>query len=971
MAADVDIARLGPGTGSLPPRSRLRTDAPEQSLDGAWSFRLSRSLRSAPDGWHLDVSDQNAPGWERIPVPGHWNLCGFALPAYSNVQMPFPVDPPHPPDENQIGDYRLVFDLDPAVRAHRRHVLRFDGIESAAEIWLNGVPVGTTRGSRLTHEFDVSAVVRERDNVLAVRVAQFSDATYIENQDMWWLPGIFRSVTLLARPDGGIDDVHVIADYDHVSGRGRLHAEVTAGQSARLRIGSLGVDVELPPRAGIDIDIDAVRPWSAERPELYEATVSTSTETVSLRLGFRRVAVADAVLTVNGAPIMLRGVNRHEHHPERGRVFDRDAARAELLLMKRHNINAIRTSHYPPHPDTLDLFDELGFWVIDECDLESHGFEHVEWFDNPSANPAWREAYLDRMRRTVHRDKNHVSVIMWSLGNEAYEGENMEAMASWTRTVDPSRLIHYEGDRKSRYVDVYSRMYATHAEVEQIGEESLAPPPWDADADEMHRLSLPFLQCEFAHAMGTGPGGLDEYWDLFERYPRLAGGFVWEWAEQALAVIDEGERRFRYGGDFGERVHDGSFVLDGLVDADRTPRPGLMHYAAVIAPVKIAIDPLRSRITVENRFDFVDLVDEVRLRWYRSIDGAIVDRGELAVPTCAPRERAQIPLPAGAATRRTAATADVVTVEAVTAENRPWAPAGHCVSSADDVRLATPAAPVAPAGTPLALRFADPSGTLVGLGDLPLDGISVGFWRAPTDNDLDIGDDEPDLPSLAARWREAGVDRAMTRVRSLHVGDEHAHLSSRTGTPIRNSAVDAELRWSAVSERAVRLDARLEPVGTWTDPWARLGLDLVVDSEPLGVRFAGRGPVPSYPDLQAAARFGWYELGLDELVVPHVVPQESGSRLGVVDATVVTAAGSLRVRTLSTPFALTVSPFDRLDVAAATHDWKLRPDGRTHISIDLAQSGVGTATCGPGILPRYRLTARPLSISLLLEHTLD
>lgn len=963
----MEIATTSPGSGTTAPRARLRSDAPSQSLDGRWRFRVSPSLRAAPEDWRVADAD----GWGVVDVPGHWNLQGYGSPAYSNVQMPFPVDPPHPPDVNPIGDYRLDFAASDEVIAHRRRILRFDGIESAAEVWLNDVLLGTTRGSRLTHEFDVSDVLVPGTNRLAVRVAQFSDATYLENQDMWWLPGIFRSVTILARPDGGVDDVFVRADYDADTGAGTLDVSVRVDgeAAARIVIPELGIDAP----AADTLRIAGVEPWTAEQPRLYDAEVRTQAEVVALRIGFRRVEVRDTQLLVNGAPIMLRGVNRHEHRPRHGRVYDADVARDELLLMKRHNINAVRTSHYPPHPDVLDLFDELGFWVIDECDLETHGFEHVDWRRNPSADPAWRDAFLDRIRRTVHRDKNHPSVIMWSLGNESHVGANLEEMARWAKTADPTRLIHYEGDRASRYVDVYSRMYATHDEVRAIGEEALVPAPFDATPAEVRRRTLPFLQCEFAHAMGTGPGGLQEYWDLFETFPRHAGGFVWEWLEHGIAVDGpDGTSRTLYGGDFGEDVHDGNFVIDGLVDADRNPRPGLLHYAAVIAPIVVGIDGARTRVRLENRYDFRDLAD-VALRWTRTVDGEVVASGTLPTPACGPRSAAMVDLPDECRTDAAARVADALTVEAVSAAASAWAEAGHVIASGQDVRDGRPVAP-APAAVAAtadvvgAARFDRTGGGLQSLGGLAIAGPTVGVWRAPTDNDRDIGDDELDLPSYAERWRAAGMDRTVTRLVDALTEGGAVTVRTRTGTPILDSAVDARLRWTALEGGAVRLDAELEPHGTWITEWARIGLDFVLASAPVGVDLAGYGPMPSYPDLRAAARFGWWHLDADELTVDHVRPQESGSRIGVREAEIATEAGTLHVSSLDAPFALTVSRHSRRSLAGAAHNWELTPDGQTHVTIDLAQSGVGTATCGPGVLPRYRLPARPAAISLILRH---
>ncbi|HEY0186349.1 MAG TPA: glycoside hydrolase family 2 TIM barrel-domain containing protein [Cellulomonas sp.] len=995
----MDIARPGPGTGALAPRARLRTDAPEQSLDGTWSFRVSPSPRHAPDdGWEVAERLDPSDGWTTIPVPSHWVLEGHGAPAYSNVQFPFPVDPPFPPEDNPVGDHRLTFDVDADLLpwvgpqgadaiAGGRALLRFDGVESAAEITLNGTWVGSTRGSRLTHEFDVTALLRPHGNRLAVRVAQFSDASYLEDQDMWWLPGIFRSVTLLAAPSGGVPDVWVRADLDPQTGLGSLTvtARTDAPGGAVLRVPELGVQA---PADGV-IPVGAVEPWSAEHPRLYEATVSTPTETVRLRLGFRRVEVRAAVLLVNGAPIRLAGVNRHEHHPERGRVHDLAWARAELLAMKQHNINAIRTSHYPPHPELLELTDELGFWVILENDLETHGFELEGWQRNPSDDPVWREAYLDRIARTVHRDKNHASIVMWSLGNEAGTGCNLEATARWVHAFDPSRLVHYEGDPQSTYVDVYSQMYAPPDEVEAIGGELAVPPGEDVTAAQLHRRTLPYLQCEYAHAMGHGPGGLVEYEEIFDRYPRIAGAFVWEWVEHGLAVVDEsGRRTLTYGGDHGERVHDGNFVIDGLVSPDREPRPALLDVKAVMAPVRLRPTLVRDRVAVENRYDALDL-SHVRLSWSRTVDGTVVASGDLPVPELGPRSSADVALPDAAGDPVPSRVADVLTVLAVLADDAPWAAAGHELAFGEDVRVGRPVVPpTVPVlrgtdGWSAGPALLDPlTGDLLTLGGVAAQGPTVGLWRAPTDNDRARAWAEADLPSWSERWEQAGLDRAVRRVLDVAERDGALVVRTRTAGPMHAAAIDATWTWRAVSPTAVLLDVDLEPVGRWEVPLARLGIDLVLDAAPLGLRVAGRGPQPSAPDTGAGARTGWHQLDADALLVPHVRPQEQAARPGTLAAVLRTAAGTLGIdvvggdplhpRAPGGPgLAVTVLPLDRADLAAARHAHEVRADGRSHVSLDLGQSGVGTATCGPGVLPRYVLHARPASVRLLLTVDLD
>lgn len=495
--------------------------------------------------------------------------------------------------------------------------------------------------------------------------------------------------------------------------------------------------------------------------------------------------------------------------------------------------------------------------------------------------------------------------------------------------------------------------------------EGLEPAAAGLDAAHARRLTLPFIQCEFVHAMGTGPGGMQEYWDLFEQYPRLAGGFVWEWVEQGIAVTgDDGVRRIMIGGDFGEKVHDGNFVIDGLVSPDREPRPGLIHYAATIAQVQIRVDASRVTATIENRFDHVDLAG-VALVAERIVDGETVARIALDTPQVAPRHAAEIALPAELSDPRESAVADVVTVRALTAHDASWAEAGHEISSGQDVRLAAPATPVPADGS---VDVSTGSGELASVGGLAIEsGPSVGIWRAPTDNDWGRLHGEEDPTPYAERWRRGGYDRTVSRVVSSATEGASLHLHTRTGVPILDAAIDARMTWTPLEGGSVRLDLEIEPDGSWPVEWARLGLDFVIDAAPTGLEFVGDGPVTAYPDMRAAARFGWWSLAADEITVDSITPQESGARQGVIDATVGTEVGSLRIRALDEPFALTVSPHSRDELAAKTHNWELEADGKTHVSIDLLQSGVGTASCGPGALPRYRAAARAIRTSLILE----
>lgn len=654
-----------PGRGArVVPRSWLHSDAPRLSLDGTWRFRLSPTA-DLPDDVAEPALDDT--GWDELPVPAHWVLHGdgaHGRPIYTNVQFPFPVDPPHVPDENPTGDYRRRFELPEGWPTDARIVLRFDGVESLYRVWLNGAEVGVATGSRLAQEFDVTGLVRPGTNLVAVRVHQWSPASYLEDQDQWWLPGIFRDVTLVARPVDGLEDVWLRTGW--ADGAGWIDPELSAADAAfpvTLRIPSLGLETTW---AGPDdvgrVDVGSVEPWTAEAPRLHDATVEAAGETVSLRLGFRTVEIRGDRFLVNGERVVFHGMNRHEAHPVRGRVFDERHAREDLARMKRFNVNAIRTSHYPPHPRLLDLADELGFWVILECDLETHGFEKSGWIGNPSDDPAWRDAYLDRIERTVERDKNHPSIVMWSLGNESGTGANLAAMSAWVHARDTGRPVHYEGDYSGEYTDVYSRMYASVPETEQIGTDgSTAPLLNCTPAQGARQRTKPFLLCEYAHAMGNGPGALDQYEALVDAHPRLHGGFVWEWRDHGILTRTAGGTPFyAYGGDFGEVVHDGNFVMDGMVLSDDTPTPGLYEFAAVAAPVRFAFDG-RGGVTVDNRRHSADTGD-LRFDWRVEHDGRTVASGVLAVP----------PIPAGSSEQVTlpdipvAADAETwVTVEAV------------------------------------------------------------------------------------------------------------------------------------------------------------------------------------------------------------------------------------------------------------------------------------------------------------------
>ncbi|GAA1550672.1 glycoside hydrolase family 2 TIM barrel-domain containing protein [Kribbella sancticallisti] len=959
---------LVPGTGRREPRAWLRSSAPVISLNGSWRFKLSAGPSEAP----VDVMSPTAADndWDELVVPGHWVLQGYDRPRYTNTAFPFPIDPPRTPAANPTGDHRRWFDL-PADWPAGRAVLRFEGVDSCFKVWLNGAELGTSKGSRLPSEFEAGPHLRPGRNLLTVRVHQWSSGSYLEDQDMWWLPGIFRDVTLRSHPADGIDDVFVHAGFDHVTGAGELRVDCVTtdpAYGARVLVPELGLD--LAP--GESVAIPAVEPWSAEVPRLYEATVVAPGETVELRIGFRTIKLEDGLLTVNGRPILFRGVNRHEHDEYRGRAVSTETMRQDLVLMKQHNINAVRTAHYPPHPAFLDLCDELGLWVIDECDLETHGFIYTDWQGNPADDPAWAPMMLDRMQRMVERDKNHPSIVVWSLGNESHRGRNFGDLAAWTRDRDPDRPLFYERDRSYEFSDFYSLMYTPLEELERIGSRTEEVPAETAEDPELEarRRALPFVLCEYAHAMGNGPGGLADYQRVFEKYPRLQGGFVWEWIDHGLLL--PGATDHVYGGDFGEKIHGSNFCVDGLLFPDRTPSPGLTEYKKVIEPVRVTgPDPLR----IENRQDFATL-DHLEFTWIEEVEGEEVAAGTLTVPTIQPGASAEVPLPGGLVG---GGGERWLTVRAILAKDEPWAAAGHEVAWGQfELPRSASVVPDASQRTVAAghdrIRlgpgvFDLRSGLLVELGGLSVEGPRLDLWRAPTDNDNGQGGNN----DVVSEWRAAGLDRLEHRVDAVEVGERELVVRSRVAPDGLGLGVRTTYRWTAAGE-TLRLSVDVEPDGGWDGPggtikpvcgsWPRLGVRMALPALIDRVRWFGGGPGEAYADSRQASRVGRYSATVDELQTPYVVPQENGARIDVRWAELADAEGN-GVRVDGAPvFQLTARRWTAEDLERARHRGDLVARDRVYLNLDLAQNGLGSASCGPRALPQYVLAPGPQSFAV-------
>ncbi|PJJ70735.1 beta-galactosidase [Diaminobutyricimonas aerilata] len=964
-----------PGEGREPARADAVTDAVVLSLNGTWRIRLSPTAAGTGDGFadpDLDASD-----WDEIRVPSHWVLEDVTVPwaaeprmsaprrdehgpLYTNTAFPFPIDPPHVPDENPTGDYRLVFEL-PAEWPAGRTLLRFQGVDSCALVHLNGERLGWSTGSRLPFEFDVTAHLRPGRNVLAVRVHRWSAGSYLEDQDMWWLPGIFRDVELLARPAGGADDHVVRADFDPLWHSGTLRVDASA--PGVVRVPELGVEVP----TGVDIRVGEVEPWSAETPRLYRGTLTAGDEVVQLAIGFRTVSIDGGRMLVNGAPVLLRGVNRHEHDPERGRALDVETMRRDIVMMKRANVNAVRTSHYPPHPEFVRLCDEYGLWVVEECDLETHGFIYAGWEGNPPTEPVWHEAMLDRVRRMVERDKNSPSVIVWSLANESWRGDGWRVLREWIRDRNPSRPVLYERDPSYRDSDFYSLMYPSLDALEAIGHREEPRPDDVTDDEDARRRSLPFLLAEYAHAMGNGPGSLDEYQRILESSDRFCGGFVWEWIDHGFtARTDDGTPFTMHGGDVDYRPNGGRYCLDGLLFADRTPSPGYAELAAAFAPVGITFT--RGSVVLANKHDAIGL-GHLAFSWRLERDGALVDSGDLAVAAVPPRSQISVPLPAF----DTDDSAEWwVTVSATLATDTVWADAGHEVAfaqhrlSAPTPALAGPRRPLRTDGSGVRIGpavFDSTSGRMLELGGIRFDGPLLDVWRAPTENDRGQGGRN----DLVRVWKATGIDRMTHRIRSLSVGDDALEVRVRSSPATQPFALGSTFTWWSDGDGdELVLDLAVEFEGAWHDtPYGhhdvtlpRLGLRLGLDRAFDAVEWFGLGPGEAYVDSRTAARLGRFGSSVDELQTPYPVPQENGTRLEVRELTLRSADRSLVV-TADRPFGFAARRWTAETLEQARHPHDLRDSGRIHLTLDLAHRGVGSASVGPALPERYAVSREP------------
>lgn len=981
-------------------------------LNGEWNFKMAERPENVTPADVAAETDRS--GLARVEVPGNWTLQGYGHPHYTNVGMPFPDEPPFVPGENPTGIYSREFTV-PDSWNGRRIVIHFGGAESVLYVYVNGLPVGLSKDSRLPSEFDITEFVKQGEtNLLVAVVVKWSDASFIEDQDQWWMGGLHREVYLYSTAPVHIADFFAngTLEKNYVDGRLKLSAKAgfprqpeegwsfeaqlfdpkgkavfKKALKAVIPAGNHGEVGRL--HAIFDEPVPKPKLWSAELPRLHTVVLSLknpdgeTVESTAARIGFRSVEVKDRTLLVNGKRVFIKGVNRHDHHDTKGKALDRETLRKDALTIKQFNFNAVRTSHYPNDPYWLDLCDEIGFFVIDETNLESHDYFNQITHDNRYAS-----AFLERAKRMVLRDKNHPSIILWSLGNESGYGPNHDAMAGWIRGFDSSRPLHYEPavwaehptkkpskypfDHGYRATDIVCPMYPA---IEIITK-------WAADKSHPDR-TRPLIMCEYSHAMGNSNGSLADYWDAFEKYPGLQGGFIWEWIDHGIKQkTADGREYWAYGGDFGDVPNDLNFVCDGLVWPDRTPHPGIYEFKHLAQPVQVThYNAKKGKLTIRNKQDF-DSLEWVRGEWELKANGRPLAKGKLPALKIAAQksEKLKLKLPG---VKVNPGEEVFLNFRFTAAAATPWCKAGHEVAW-DQVAVPMKAASSAKAARraaakpePLSLAR-DGAVVTVENKDLRLvasmeggiiesfqwrghelfaSGPKLQVWRGPTDNDGIKGRPEEEWRQLS-KWRKQGLDKLAVSLASAKaacnkdgtVTLSFEHIGSCAAS---ENAVKHQQRYTIAADGSIAVQNTFVVDKAIPDV-PRLGVVLALKPGLEKLKWFGRGPFDNYGDRKRAAMVDLYESTVNEQYVPYIMPQEHGNHTDVRWLSLMNHGAGLKVEA-DGPLEFSASHYTAHDLDAAHHTYDLVARPEVFLTLDYCQSGLGTGSCGPATLEQYKV----------------
>lgn len=961
-----------------------------KNLNGVWKFMFLDAPEYSPEGFFN--SDFDVTKMDDITVPGNWQLQGYGKMHYSDLWYNFPINPPYVPTENPTGIYKRTFFVEESYR-DKKIIIRFCGVDSAYHLWINGKEVGYSKVARNESEFDITDLIRVgEENDVTVRVYQWSDGTYLEDQDMWWESGIFRDVELIGVPKDGINDYKVIADLDDEYKNGIFKVEAFLRTTKEVNVTFELVDagentvftktvVAKEGKACIDEVIADVNHWTAETPYLYKLFMTVEddgqiVEVIPQNVGFRNIRLNGETFLVNGVAIKFKGVNRHDYSPQNGRVVSREEIEKDIILMKEFNINAIRTSHYPNSYYLYDLCDEYGMYLIAETDLECHGFELTGDYKWITDDPSWELAYVSRMTRMIERDKNHPAIIFWSLGNESAFGCNFRKMTDVAHEMDPTRLVHYEGDFDVESADVYSTMYTW---IENPKKPYLMK-------DIIEKSKKPHIHCEYCHAMGNGPGNLKDYQDLVYAHDKLQGGFVWEWFDHGIESFTEsGEKYYRYGGDFGDDPSNKDFCIDGLIMPDRTPSPGLYEYKKVIEPITTtAVDIQKGIINLLSRYDFANL-DRFNLVYKVMEDDVILQTGFMAVPSIEARANKDITLPYDLSVIKVKPGVHYyVNISYQLREDTSYASSGHELATAQfELPLYKEGIMVRPEGilnvekehTTLHVKGANFSldfnlvnGNLMNIVRDGMQVLSKGprltLWRAPISNDMEIIDKLKKVYFLH-------LEHEVVMNIDYHMEGNILKVEVDTINSTTNSAWHFKTKYvyTVCPSGDILIDVEGTPSGRVDlapDMLPRIGVSMHLDKSMEHVRYFGMGPGENYADSKEAAQMGLYANTVDGLFTNYVIPQENGNHMGCKWVSMTNDRGMGLLASTEGDFNFSASWYEDKDLDDAKHTCDLGKRDYIVFNVDYKQNALGTNSCGQWQLDKYRAKFEDFKLSFRL-----
>ena len=950
-----------------------------QLLNGTWKFQYFNSIYDVQEPFF--EKDYDTENFDEIQVPSVWQMAGYDTHQYTNIRYPFPFDPPYVPQDIPCGTYAHTFVYHKDENAPKAF-LNFEGVDSCFYVWINGSYVGYSQVSHMTSEFDITDLLRDGENSIAVLVMKWCDGSYLEDQDKFRMSGIFRDVYILKRPKQAISDYHIKTRIEDMLAKVEIEMKFYSPLNVKISIedrnGAVVALGSIAEEGTAVLEIASPELWNTENPYLYKLILETENEVIVDHIALRKIEIKDQVIYLNGQKIKFRGVNRHDSDPVTGFTINPEQITTDLTLMKQHNFNAIRSSHYPNAPFFYEMCDKYGFMVIDEADIEAHGPFMIyrkedtdynrfkRWNEKIADDPVWEEAIVDRVKLMVERDKNRFCIVMWSMGNESAYGCNFEKALEWTKNFDPDRITQYESARYRNYdetydysnLDVYSRMYPALSEIQEY---------LDKDG------SKPFLLVEYCHSMGNGPGDFEDYFQMIQDNDKMCGGFVWEWCDHAIAhgTAENGKTIYAYGGDHGEEIHDGNFCMDGLVYPDRTVHTGLLEYKNVYRPARvISYDKESGELVLHNYMDFDDLKDYVKISYELTQDGLVISKGKLPEVSAAPHSEGKINLKINVPESGKCYLKFIYHLK----KELPLLDEDHILGF-DEIEVSKDGAKCKLAEKWLQKTAVD-SELQVNENDTQIHikgrefaytidkrtalftemkfagreylnhPMELNIWRAPTDNDMYI----------KSEWKKAHYDKAYTRAYTTEVvqGKHGVKITSHASVVAETvqKILDVMITWKIEAAGKIDADIAVTKDDEFPD-LPRFGVRMFLDKKLSAVRYFGMGPQESYCDKHQAASHGLYQANVDDLHEDYIRPQENGSHYDCEYVELNNSRYGI-VASAEKAFSFNASYYTQEELEKKTHNYELIESDSVVFCVDYALNGIGSNSCGPVVLEQYR-----------------